>query len=255
MIPIYDDLYKSISSVNVAKTLINVVKMTQDNDDDRYDGTFDHIKPSMITLEESLFIKSLNLDITEDYDLVSNTYCNRNIRVFYFPDRDITNQDGSIDSTGIKHFIFRKNSSVTSDNNTFYTVVFDRRFKGDNKLAFKLCRYIIDLYLLCYNDNDPNFSFSTIYFDNVVSGSIAQFEYCAAVFKALDKTFNLKFNDFDVYIKDNYYNYKLSGIEIDTNLLNKIYTWAITLDNANEDLDREHIIEQIFDYNMKENIL
>ena len=54
MIPIYDDLYKSISSVNVAKTLINVVKMTQDNDDDRYDGTFDHIKASMITLEESL---------------------------------------------------------------------------------------------------------------------------------------------------------------------------------------------------------
>ena len=253
MIPNYDDLYKSISADNVSRTLLNVLFMTSDEDEYK-PCSFDTIKESMLTLEERLFIKSLNLDIiNKDYDMSTNTYCNKNMRIFYLPDNYIKTQDGRIDPTGIRHYVFKKHG--VSGDNTFYTVVFDKRFKGDDKKAFKLCRYIIDLYLLSYNNNDPNYSFSTLYFDDIITGSIVQFEYCAAVFKALDKALNLKFNDYNVFVKDEWYNYKIDGVELNEELLSKIYTWAITTDNDNAELDRKNIIEDIFDYNMKENIM
>jgi hypothetical protein len=133
--------------------------------------------------------------------------------------------------------------------NNFITIVADKRFANDEVELFRLCKDIIEIYIMkdnnfdnCYNILDKNIQL------NYINSTLATVEYCRTIFVVLDEIFNLKYGDFDRFVKDRVSQYNITeNVLLTEDILREIYDWSIS--DKDNNTTRDLLVEKLFEYN------
>lgn len=248
-LPVYNNLYKryDMNYSRIGWFILNAVLPVIRGDYDKSNS----LKSDMLSLEEKILLKSLKLEKDNEddkIDLDTDSCC-----IYGSKFRFIFIRNGLIlnSNTGCKCIRFTRLDD-SNNINSFVTTIADKRFANDEVELFRLCKNIIDLYITQDNNFNKyyNVSGKNIQLD-YINSSLATVEYCRAIFVVLDEIFNLKYGDFDRFIKGHISYYIITEkIWLTEDILREIYDWAIS-DHENN-TTRDLLVEKLFENNFSD---
>jgi hypothetical protein len=212
------------------------------------------LKSDMLSLEEKILLKSLKLEKDHEddkIDLSTDSCCiyGSEFRFIFVRNARITNSNAGCMCLGFTRFENEEYLKTNNNINNFITIVADKRFANDEVELFRLCKDIIEIYIMkdnnfdnCYNILDKNIQL------NYINSTLATVEYCRTIFVVLDEIFNLKYGDFDRFVKDRVSQYNITeNVLLTEDILREIYDWSIS--DKDNNTTRDLLVEKLFEYN------